>query len=493
MSLISIKNLTFAYPGSYDNIFEDVSFALDTDWRLGFTGRNGRGKTTFLSLLMGQYEYQGAISASVSFRYFPFPVADPDQTAQAVAEQTGGGWQQWELLRELSLLQVAADALDRPFCTLSSGEQTKVLLATLFLQPDSFLLIDEPTNHLDSGAREVVSRYLQGKSGFILVSHDRRFLDNCVDHILAINKQDIQVQKGNFSAWWAVKQQRDNWELEENQRLRGDIKRLSAAAKKTADWSAKVEKSKFGTLNSAIKPDRGYTGHKAAKMMQRSKNISARQQCAIEEKSGLLKNIEDTEPLKLFSAVYHKKRLVELRDVAICYGETPVCQSIRFAVEQGDRVALAGKNGSGKSSLLKLILGQDIPHTGVVEVGSGVKISDVSQETAFLRGGLPEFERERRLDTVLFRAILRKLDFARMQFEKPMEDYSGGQKKKVLLAASLCNAAHLYIWDEPLNFVDIFSRIQLTQLILDAKPTMIFVEHDAAFAEQIATKTVVLY
>lgn len=110
MSLISIKNLTFAYPGSYDNIFEDVSFALDTDWRLGFTGRNGRGKTTFLSLLMGQYEYQGAISASVSFRYFPFPVADPDQTAQAVAEQTGGGWQQWELLRELSLLQVAADA-----------------------------------------------------------------------------------------------------------------------------------------------------------------------------------------------------------------------------------------------------------------------------------------------------------------------------------------------------------------------------------------------
>jgi len=187
MSLIDVANLTFAYDGSYDNIFENVSFQIDTDWKLGFTGRNGRGKTTFFHLLLGKYEYSGSISASVSFEYFPYEVVDKENTTINVVDSICLNYFHWELMRELNLLDVSEDVLHRPFYTLSNGEQTKVLLVALFLKENSFLLIDEPTNHLDMKARKLVSNYLKSKQGYILVSHDRAFLDNCIDHILSIN------------------------------------------------------------------------------------------------------------------------------------------------------------------------------------------------------------------------------------------------------------------------------------------------------------------
>ena len=198
MSLINVSNLTFAYDGSYDYIFENVSFQIDTDWKLGFTSRNGRGKTTFLQLLLGKHEYSGVIAASVKFEYFPFALSNTADKTLAVVESIHPGCLHWQLLRELSLLQVCEDVLYRPFATLSPGEQTKVLLAALFLKENSFLLIDEPTNHLDLHARKIVSNYLNTKHGYILVSHDRGFLDDCIDHILSINKANIEIQKGNF-------------------------------------------------------------------------------------------------------------------------------------------------------------------------------------------------------------------------------------------------------------------------------------------------------
>ena len=176
MSLIQVSNLTFAYEGSYDPIFENVSFQIDTNWRLGFTGRNGRGKTTFLNLLLGRFPYQGNISTSVSFSYFPYEVPDKTHLAINVVEDIYPDYQYWQLAREINLLQLEEEALYRPFGTLSNGEQTKLMLAVLFLKENNFLLIDEPTNHLDIQGRELVSRYLKSKKGFILVSHDRAFL-----------------------------------------------------------------------------------------------------------------------------------------------------------------------------------------------------------------------------------------------------------------------------------------------------------------------------
>ena len=486
MSLIQVSNLTFAYEGSYDPIFENVSFQIDTNWRLGFTGRNGRGKTTFLNLLLGKFPYRGSISASVRFSYFPYEIPDKTQLAIDVVEEIYPDYQYWQLAREMNLLQLEEEALYRPFGTLSNGEQTKLMLAVLFLRENNFLLIDEPTNHLDIQGRELVSRYLKSKKGFILVSHDRAFLDGCVDHILSINKANIEVCRGNFSTWYENKQRQDSFELSENEKLKREIRRLEGTAREKASWSDRAEATKIG--NHVF--DRGYVGHKAEKMMARSKAIEKRQNAAIEEKSKLLKNIERSDTLKIFQTPFHTKRLASLVDVSVCYGETPVCRGVTFDIQQGDRIVLQGANGSGKSSIIKLICGEQIPHSGELRIGTGLTISYVHQDASHLQGRLSDFARESGVDESLFLAMLAKLDVSKEQMEKDMSALSAGQKKKVLLARSICQPKHLHVWDEPMNYIDVISRMQIEELLLTFRPTILFVEHDKTFCDRIATKIV---
>lgn len=529
MAQISINDLTFSYDTVYDNIFEHASFQIDTDWKLGFIGRNGKGKTTFLNLLLGRYEYQGSITASVSFDYFPFEVADTGVDTIEIIRNTIAPFDRWEremqeclgrqaeqghnekdmeeygrllelyqahdgyvidelIEKELGKLQVDASALRRPFSTLSFGERTKIMLGALFLKKNNFLLIDEPTNHLDMEGREVLARYLQTKKGFILVSHDRAFLDQCVDHILSINRATIEVVKGNYTTWQQNKEQQDSYELEKNEQLKKDITGLEESARRAMGWSDQVEASKIGTHAA----DRGAIGHKAAKMMKRAKSIENRKLAAIEEKKGLLKNIEQYDPLKMNILPFPKKRMIETEDLCLFYAGREVASGISFVLQSGDRIAIRGKNGSGKSTLLKLLLGEEIDYTGHFQVAAGLKISYVSQDTSYLTGNLKDFAVKHGLDETIFKTVLRQLDFTRSQFEKEIQDFSGGQKKKVLLAKSLAEAAHIFIWDEPLNFVDVFSRIQIEELLLKYRPTMIFVEHDRVFVDKIATKKIQL-
>ncbi len=493
MSLISVTNLTFAYEGSYDNVFENVSFQIDTDWKLGFIGRNGRGKTTFLNLLPGKLAYSGNISASVKFEYFPYVVADKELDTLEVIRSAAGDIEEWRLFKEMNQLELSEDVLYRPFSTLSNGEQSKMLLAALFLKENSFLLIDEPTNHLDVSARGLVSDYLGTKKGFILVSHDRAFLDNCIDHVLSINRMNIEIQRGNFSSWYRNKELQDSFEIAENDRLKKDISRLKDAARRTSEWSDKAERSKIGFDPSKTEKNinrRPLESAKSKKLMSRSKSITERQQGSIEEKSKLLKNIEQSESLKLNPLKYHAKQLAELRDVSIFYGDKRACSGLSFTIEQGDRIALCGKNGSGKTSIIKLLCGEPVSYTGALHIGSQLKISYVPQEAPAFCGKLTDYAEQNGIEESLFKAILRKLDFSRTQFEKNMSDFSSGQKKKVLIAKSLCEQAHLYLWDEPLNYIDVISRIQIEELLLEYKPTILFVEHDRTFCENIATKFV---
>ncbi len=578
MSLISVNHLTFHYEGSPDDIFEDVSFQIDTDWKLGFVARNGRGKTTFLKLLMAadlkknggsgkerspkphglqqsnteNYEYRGNISCDESFDYFPFEIRDTKKTFLENIEELYPAYELWKICRELSLLQIEEDILYRPFHTLSNGEQTKAMLAVLFSQENRFLLIDEPTNHLDIKGKENIREYLRKKKGFILVSHDRDFLDQCVDHILVINKTDIEVYKGNFSVWWNEKQKKDLWEKEENERLKKDIKRLKESARVKEEWADNIESRKIGKKaaseakknGESIKGRRAYIGEKTRRMEKRRKNLENREARAIEEKSGLLKNLETVEDLKLFPLRYYKDTLVRLSDVNIYY-ETGGCSddtdlqkknalqsqlsdheneeasidrkrpdvsrknlgTVNFTVENGECVVLRGKNGCGKSSILKAVIqaaekknGIDIAesitltdricYTGSIITAGGLKISYVPQDTSHLRGSLTAYAEKYQLDLTLFLMLLRKLDFGRKQFEKNLEDFSGGQKKKVLIARSLCEQAHLYIWDESLNFIDVFSRMQIEELLIKYRPTMLLVEHDTTFAEKVGTKII---
>ena len=498
MSLIQVSNLTFCYEGSCDNIFENVSFQIDTDWRLGLTGRNGRGKTTLLRLLQGMYPHRGTIRASVGFDYFPYTVPDPEECPLELLPAICPEVPQWCFLRELAPLEVPEEALYRPFSTLSGGERSRILLAMLFSRENRFLLIDEPTNHLDQLGRALVSRYLRGKKGFLLVSHDRAFLDGCVDHILSINRSSIEVQKGNFSSWYENKRRQDAFELSQNERLKKEIGRLKEAARQSSDWADRVENTKIGKNSAKVKGladamgGRDFVAEQSRRMQQRRKNLERRQQNAIEEKSALLKDIERSDALKLHPLTHHAQRLAALREVSIDYGGGAVCSGVSFTVTQGDRVALCGANGCGKSSILKLLCGQDIPYSGTLETASRLVISYVPQDASGLRGGLRDYAAGYGLDESLFLTILRKLGFERVQFEKDMGDYSAGQKKKVLLARSLCEPSHLLVWDEPLNYVDVLSRMQIEGLLLEFQPTIVFVEHDRVFCDHVATKAVML-
>ncbi|MDO5574259.1 MAG: ATP-binding cassette domain-containing protein [bacterium] len=540
MAQVNVSGLTFCYEGSFDNIFENVSFSIDTDWKLGLIGRNGKGKTTFLNLLLGKYEYRGSITTSTVFEYFPYPVEEAWMTDNTidVIERLEPEYELWKICRELDLLHTDAELLYRPYHTLSHGERTKVMLALLFSGEQAFLLIDEPTNHLDMPTRKLLVEYLKSKKGFILVSHDRWFLDQCVDHVLVLNRNTITVEKGNFSTWWENKQKKDAFELAENEKLKHEIAKLDEAAKKNAMWADKVEATKIGfdpvKEHDRFLDTRAYIGARSKKMQKRSKTFASRSEAAIQEKQGLLKDLESPVELKLMPLTHHKEIYIACRDYSCGYATfgnhvdqdqcdvrddvkdsssgAYVIKNLTMQLKRGDRMILQGANGCGKSTLIKSILQnqnvtvlnhvgkqtecskaeESFVKEGSLEAASGLLISYINQDTSFLKGSLEDYIRACGVEESLFKAILRQLDFERVQFEKTMEDYSEGQRKKVLIAGSLLQQAHLYIWDEPLNYIDVFSRMQIEQLILKYQPTMLIVEHDQTFADHIATQKIFL-
>ena len=221
--------------------------------------------------------------------------------------------------------------------------------------------------------------------------------------------------------------------------------------------------------------------------MQRAKSVEARRRKAVEEASLLLGNQENQAPLSMRPLPFHSGRLAELRGVSVRYGDNTVLRDMSFSVMAGDRIALQGANGSGKSSLLKLLAGRPVPFLGEAHVPGSLRVSYVPQDSSFVRGTLKSFAREQGIEESLFRAVLHRFGFERRQFDTDMADFSAGQKKKSLLAASLCQEAHLYIWDEPLNYIDVISRIQIEQLILEHRPSLVLVEHDQTFLQRVAT------
>lgn len=492
MSTISVNNLTFGYENELNNIFENVSFNIDTNWKLGLIGRNGKGKTTLLKLLLNEYEYRGTITKCVKFDYFPFEIKDKERFSIDIVNEIAPNAEDWQIIKELNLLKSNTEILYRKFSLLSGGEQVKILLVSLFLKENNFLLIDEPTNHLDNETKNNLIEYLDKKKGFILVSHDREFLDKTVDHIISINNTNIDIQKGNFSSWQENKDKQDNFEIIQDEKLRKDIKRLEVASKNTSNWSDKVEKSKYNNTNSDCFVDKGYIGHQSAKMMKKSKVIEKRIEKSIEQKSKLLNNIDRNDNLKMIPIENKRNPLIILNDLQIKYNNKVIFNKVSFEVRDGDRISIAGKNGSGKSSILKLIIGNEIKYNGMLKVNNDLKISYISQNTNDLKGTIKEYVINNKIDESVFKAMLIKMGFSKLEFDKNIENMSEGQKKKVLISKSISESANIYIWDEPLNYIDVLTRIQIEEAILKYKPTIIFVEHDETFIKKVATKIVKL-
>lgn len=481
--LINLKQVTFGY--DHQTIFDQVSVTFDASWKLALVGRNGRGKTTLLKLLLGSLPYAGQIQSEVQFLYFPQVISDKSLLTQFILEELYDA-EAWQIKRELNLLAVPEDVLWRPFETLSGGEQTKVLLAGLFLNDGYFPLIDEPTNHLDAASRAQIASYLKKRrSGYIVVSHDREFLDEVSDHVLALERHHIELLTGNYSTYEHEKQLCDGYEWAQNDRLKSEIGRLKQTARDKAEWSRDRERDKYGDPHkkgSGAIGDTGFIGARAARQMKKAKVLQQRMQSEIAEKEKLLKNIEKVDALDLTYVPTHRKILLDEAKLSVSFDGQPLFKPIRLQQTAGQITAITGKNGSGKSQLLKKLI--------TIAEDKHLTLSCVRQTYEDNQGDLKTFAQAHQLDYSKFLNQLRKLGMPRDVLNQKIEHMSMGQQKKVELAKSLTQPAELFIWDEPLNYLDIFNHEQIETLLKTVHPAVILVEHDRHFINQIADQVI---
>lgn len=502
MSNIKVSRLSFRYDDASDNIFNDLNLNLDSSWKLGLVGRNGRGKTTFLNLLRGKLQGTGEIKSKLVFSYFPVTVKKTENiTLYELQDQAT--FEQWELEREMNLLGADSDLLWQPFNTLSGGEQTKVLLALSFTNRDAFPLIDEPTNHLDEVSRIQVAEYLKNHDkGYIVVSHDRDFLNHITDHILAIENTEIHLYQGNYASYEDTKEKRDQFNRDKNEKLKGEVRRLNASLQKNLMFAERSESQK-----NAGRKYKGKANHRAfhplsyditkvaANDMRRAKSVERRLNKNIEAKKGLMTNIEDVPDLTMnFHSNYHQT-LLETQHLSLKIQDKKLFEDLNMIVRNQGIVSLEGKNSTGKSTFLKFLLNEinDVSYQGKSNLIGGLQISYLPQNFIEYTGTLKEFAEKQKISYEELLNNLKKMGFPRESFATKIEEMSMGQQKRVALAKSLVESADLYLWDEPANYLDVFNQDQLIQLLKQVKPAMILVEHDQYFIEQVADQRISLH
>ncbi|TSO26456.1 ribosomal protection-like ABC-F family protein [Lactobacillus sp. LL6] len=498
MSIIKITNLSYGYENSSSKIFSDLNLNLDSNWKLGLVGRNGAGKTTFLNLLRGKLTATGQITSKNNFSYFPLHIENENELA-IYELQKEINVEQWELEREMNLLDLDSSHLWQPYNTLSGGEKTKLLLAASFADYNNFPLIDEPTNHLDENSRLEIAQYLKNsKSGYIVVSHDRDFLNQVTDHILAIENTEIHLYQGNYASYEDTKEKRDAFNQNKNIKLQKEISDLTKSAQRIKGYSEKSEKQKSAANHKNeinVNIDRGFVSHKAAKIMKKSKNIERRINKNIDSKMGLLQNIEQAPKLTMnFLPDYHHE-LINLQKFGIKFDDgTNLFDNLNLSISNKEILALQGKNGSGKTTLVNYLLSknQQIQTSGKVVIQSGLKISYLPQNFTEYHGNLKDFAHKQKISYEELLNNLRKMGFKRETFNVAIEEMSMGQQKRVAIAKSLAEEANLYIWDEPANYLDIYNQNQLIELLKTIKPAMLLIEHDKHFIDQVADEKISL-
>jgi len=523
MSSIGVQDLDFHYDSPYTEVFQGVSITIDTSWRSAMVGRNGRGKTTLLKLLRGELvPSRGTVMMPARSCYFPYLPPDPTLPALEIIKEYIAPFRLWEeqmehllaagdaeslaaygdileryqeargyqidalIEKEIAAIGMRAELLERRFDTLSGGEQTRALIAALFLTTGAYPLIDEPTNHLDMEGRQLLGDYLSRKDGFMVVSHDRHFLDTCVDHIVSINRNDVRITRGNFSQWKEQMELEEGFERRRSENLRREIADLEAGAAKRRSWSNAKEREKDSAADS------GFVSRRAAKQMKRALQAERRIDEKIEEKRDLLKNAESSRSLKLGVDTKSPEILLTVQDAGIAIGNRTIIDRFSLVLRKGERVALVGANGSGKTTLLRAIAGELPVASGLIHMPRHLSIARSYQTPLWNQGELRGHLRDAGIDETSFRNIMGALGVSGEIFERPLESFSQGERKKVDLCRSFVVRSHLFIWDEPMNYIDLMSREQIEEALLEYEPTMLFVEHDRRFIERIATRVVEL-
>ncbi|MBK4740541.1 ribosomal protection-like ABC-F family protein [Bacillus cereus] len=516
MTICSVNNVTKSFGGNI--IFENISLEIKNGERVGLVGRNGSGKTTIFGLLTGMESLDaGAIHMKKGTRIghvAQIPKFDEDMTVydvlssafkiekeleremhalekhmaeeqessalQRLMERYGviqekfaflGGYEiEANIMKVANGLQVT-ELFPRSFLELSGGEQTKVSLAYMLLQKPDLLLLDEPTNHLDLFAVEWLEQFLKEYNGTVMViSHDRYFLDEVVTKIFDLEDGEIHVYHTNYSQFVEEKEERLLQEFQAYQEQQKKIKKMKEAIKRLREWA-----------NQANPPNEGL--HKRARSMER----------ALERMEKLKKPILERKQMGLQFEGQERsgKDVVVMKEVSKGFADHPLFNEVNLHVRFQERAAIVGRNGTGKTTLLKLLLEEIEPDAGEIRIGSSVKIGYLSQHAyGNMKSNVLEAFREYVAVTEgKARHILAKFLFYGPAVFKKVTQLSGGEKMRLKLAQLMYQDINFLILDEPTNHLDIESREVLEEALEQYNGTILAVSHDRYFLNKLFEKT----
>jgi len=516
MTICSVNNVTKSFGGNI--IFENISLEIKNGERVGLVGRNGSGKTTIFQLLTGMESLDaGAIHMKKGTRIghvAQIPKFDEGMTVydvlssafktekeleremraleknmaeerepsalQKLMERYGviqekfaflGGYEiEANLMKVANGLQVT-ELFPRSFLELSGGEQTKVSLAYMLLQKPDLLLLDEPTNHLDLFAVEWLEQFLKEYNGTVMViSHDRYFLDEVVTKIFDLEDGEIHVYHTNYSQFVEEKEERLLQEFQAYQEQQKKIKKMKEAIKRLREWA-----------NQANPPNEGL--HKRARSMER----------ALERIEKLKKPILERKQMGLQFEGQERsgKDVVLMKEVSKGFAGHPLFNEANLHVRFQERAAIVGRNGTGKTTLLKLLLEEIKPDAGEIRIGSSVKIGYLSQHAyGNMKSNVLEAFREYVAVTEgEARHILAKFLFYGPAVFKKVTQLSGGEKMRLRLAQLMYQDINFLILDEPTNHLDIESREVLEEALEQYNGTILAVSHDRYFLNKLFEKT----
>ncbi|WP_340031733.1 ribosomal protection-like ABC-F family protein [Bacillus tropicus] len=516
MTICSVNNVTKSFGGNI--IFENISLEIKNGERVGLVGRNGSGKTTIFQLLTGMESLDaGAIHMKKGTRIghvAQIPKFDESMTVydvlssafkiekeleremhalekhmaeeqessvlQRLMERYGviqekfaflGGYEiEANIMKVANGLQVT-ELFPRSFLELSGGEQTKVSLAYMLLQKPDLLLLDEPTNHLDLFAVEWLEQFLKEYNGTVMViSHDRYFLDEVVTKIFDLEDGEIQVYHTNYSQFVEEKEERLLQEFQAYQEQQKKIKKMKEAIKRLREWA-----------NQANPPNEGL--HKRARSMER----------ALERMEKLKKPILERKQMGLQFEGQERsgKDVVVMKEVSKGFADHPLFNEVNLHVRFQERAAIVGRNGTGKTTLLKLLLEEIEPDAGEIRIGSSVKIGYLSQHAyGNMKSNVLEAFREYVAVTEgEARHILAKFLFYGPAVFKKVTQLSGGERMRLRLAQLMYQDINFLILDEPTNHLDIESREVLEEALEQYNGTILAVSHDRYFLNKLFEKT----
>lgn len=495
-------------------LFNQIKGDIAEGQRIGVVGRNGEGKTSLLNVLAGELQpSEGTVTWKKGCRIgllrqspeepddwtvadllktafsdlvriqemleameMQMATAAPEEMERLLARygtvqedfiQRGGYEIEARIDQVLNGLKIKALKFEG-WGHLSGGERTKVGLAKLLLQEPDLLLLDEPTNHLDLEAIEWLGAFISHYKGtIVLVSHDRYFLDEAVTHIWELDQGDLIQYKGNYSAYVKEREARLLIEFQQYQDQQKKIKKMKDTVKRLKEWA-----------NRANPPNAGM--HRQAKSIEKAiarielldRPVLAKKQMALgfqmAERSG--------------------KDVVRVEEVWKEFGERTLFQDVNMHIRFGERVAIVGSNGTGKSTLLNMILGKGEPDAGEIKLGSGVSIGYLSQHTLEMdnnRTVIEEFRDAIAVSEYDARPMLAKfLFFGNMVFQ-PVRQLSGGERMRLRLAQLMHMNHNLLILDEPTNHLDLEAKEVMEEALAEFPGTIISVSHDRYFLDKI--------